>query len=44
VKQQAEDLQLPHYEVDGNRSPDEMTELVELHFDPYLIQHFQQRK
>jgi adenylate kinase family enzyme len=44
VKQQAEELHLPHYEVDGSRSLEEMTELVERHFDPYLIQHFGQHK
>ena len=37
VKRQADELGLPVYEVDGSRSPDEMTELVERHFDPYLI-------
>jgi hypothetical protein len=37
-------LHLPHYEVDGSRSLEEMTELVERHFDPYLIQHFGQHK
>jgi adenylate kinase family enzyme len=44
VKQQTEELQLPLVEVDGSRSPDEMTELVERHFDPYLIQHFSKKK
>ncbi len=44
VKQQAEELHLPCYEVDGSRSLEEMTDLVERHFDPYLIQHFSQRK
>lgn len=44
VKQQAEELHLPLYEVDGNRSLEEMTDLVERHFDPYLIQHFSQHK
>lgn len=44
VKQQAEALSLPVYEVDGSRSLEAMTELVEQHFDPYLIaclQHLQ---
>lgn len=40
VKRQAEELGLPIYEVDGSRSPDEMTALVERHFDPYLIEWF----
>jgi hypothetical protein len=44
VKQQAEEMHLPFYEVDGSRSLEEMTELVERHFDPYLIQHFSQKK
>jgi adenylate kinase family enzyme len=44
VKQQAEERHLPIYEVDGSRSPEEMTELVERHFDAYLIQHFSQKK
>lgn len=44
VKRQAEELHLPLYEVDGSRSPAEMTELVERHFDPYLIQYFSQPK
>ena len=44
VKQQAEERHLPIYEVDGSRSLEEMTELVEGHFDPYLIQHFSQNK
>ncbi|GHO90987.1 ATPase AAA [Reticulibacter mediterranei] len=44
VKQQAEELHLPLLEVDGSRSPEEMTELVERHFDPYLIQHFRKKK
>ena len=37
VKRQAEDLGLPVVEVDGSRSIDEMVELVERHFDPYLL-------
>jgi len=44
VKQQAEERQLHIYEVDGSRSLEEMTELVERHFDPYLIQYFSQYK
>jgi adenylate kinase family enzyme len=40
VKRQAEELGLPLYEVDGSRSMEEMTELVERHFDPYLIEGF----
>jgi adenylate kinase family enzyme len=44
VRRQGEELHLPLYEVDGSRSLDEMTELVEKHFDPYLIQHFRQQK
>lgn len=44
VKQQAEDLHFPMYEVDGSRSPEEMTELVERHFDPYLLDYFQAMK
>jgi hypothetical protein len=44
VKQQAEALHLPVYEVDGSRSAAEMTELVERHFDPYLIECFQRMK
>ena len=43
VRQQVEELNLPCYEVDGSRSLEEMTELVERHFDPYLIQRFQGR-
>ena len=44
VKQQTEELRLPLYEVDGSRTLEEMTELVERHFDPYLIQLFNQEK
>jgi adenylate kinase family enzyme len=44
VKQQAEAMQLTVYEVDGSRSPAEMTELVEGHFDPYLIECFKRMK
>ena len=43
VRRQAEELNLPCYEVDGSRSLEELTELVERHFDPYLIQRFQGR-
>jgi hypothetical protein len=42
VKQQALDFSLAVHEVDGSRSRDEMTELVEQHFDPYLIARFKQ--
>ncbi len=38
VKQQAEALSLPIYEVDGSRSIEDMTELVERHFDPFLTE------
>ena len=44
VKRQAEAYHLPLYEVDGSRSLEEMTELVEGHFDPYLIEWFSRRK
>jgi adenylate kinase family enzyme len=44
VKQQAEAMQLTVYEIDGSRSSTEMTELVERHFDPYLIECFQRMK
>jgi adenylate kinase family enzyme len=44
VKQQAEAEQLFMYEVDGSRSIEEMTALVESHFDPYLIECFNQMK
>ena len=44
VKQQTEALSLPVIEVDGSRSSEEMTELVERHFDPYLIDYFQRTK
>ena len=37
VKQQAEERSLTVHVVDGSRSREEMTELVEQHFDPYLI-------
>jgi hypothetical protein len=35
-----EDLSLTVHEVDGSRSREEMTDLVERHFDPYLISRF----
>lgn len=38
VKQQAEALSLTVHEVDGSRSREAMTELVERHFEPYLIE------
>ena len=38
VKQQAEQRQLVVYEVDGGRSLDEMTALVEQHFEPYIME------
>jgi len=44
VKQQAEERHLPIYEVDGSRSLDEMIELVEKHFEPYLIECFKRQK
>lgn len=44
VKRQAEELSLPVYEVDGSRSLEEMTELVERHFDPYLIECFKRMR
>lgn len=37
VKQQVEAASLPLIEVDGSQSVEEMTEVVERHFDPYLI-------
>lgn len=40
VKRQTEELGLAVVEVDGSRSIEEMTELVERHFDPYLIAAF----
>jgi hypothetical protein len=40
VRHQAEELGLTIIEVDGSRSTDEMTELVEQHFDPYLLAAF----
>jgi adenylate kinase family enzyme len=44
VKQQAESLHLPIFEVDGNHSREEMVELVERHFAPYLTERFKRRK
>jgi hypothetical protein len=44
VKQQAETMHFTLYEVDGSRSPAEMTALVERHFDPYLIECFERMK
>ena len=44
VKQQAEQRNLTVYEVDGTRSLDEMTTLVEQHFEPYLIERLSQMK
>lgn len=44
VKQQAEALHLPVYVVDGNHTCEEMTELVESHFAPYLAERIKQRK
>lgn len=40
VKQQAEEQQLTVHTVDGSQSSAAMTELVEQHFDPYLIECF----
>ncbi|GHO58062.1 hypothetical protein [Ktedonobacter robiniae] len=44
VKQQAETLSLSVVEVDGSHPSEEMTELVERHFDPYLIEYFRRTK
>ena len=44
VKQQAETLHLPIYEVDGSRSREEMQELVENHFAPYLVDRLKRHK
>lgn len=38
VYQQAKELSLTVHKVDGSRSHEEMAELVERHFDPYLIE------
>ncbi|QBD81556.1 hypothetical protein EPA93_38545 [Ktedonosporobacter rubrisoli] len=40
VKQQAQDLRVPFYEVDGKRSLDEMIALVEQHFTPHIAERF----
>jgi hypothetical protein len=40
VRQQADELSLTVHVVDGSRSCDEMTELVERHFDSYLRAFF----
>lgn len=42
VKSQAEIRRLPIYEVDGGRSLDEMTLLVENHFEPYIVKRLSQ--
>ncbi|GCE45865.1 hypothetical protein EI42_02713 [Thermosporothrix hazakensis] len=44
VKAQAQRLQLPCYEIDGSRSLAEMTELVEQHFYPYIVEHMSKLK
>lgn len=44
VKQQAEEQRLVVTEVDGSCPVEEMTELVERHFDPYLIEYFKRRR
>jgi hypothetical protein len=44
VKQQAESLSLPHYEVDGSLSSEDLTELVERRFDPFLLDWVQRVK
>lgn len=44
IKQQAEELHLPIFEVDGSCSREEMTDLVERHFDSYLIECFKRRR
>ena len=40
VREQARQCNLPVYEIDGSRTLEEMTESVERHFDPYLIDVF----
>jgi hypothetical protein len=40
IRRQAEELPLTVQVVDGSRSLDEMTEMVERHFDPYLRAFF----
>ncbi len=42
VKQQAEERHLPYYEVHESRSLDKMTALVEKHFEPYIVERFDQ--
>jgi len=44
VKQQAGEQHLTVYEVDGSCPLAEMTELVESHFDPYLVDCFRRMK
>lgn len=44
VKQQAEELSLTVHEIDGKRSREEMVEMVEQHFDPYLLAWFSKNK
>lgn len=44
VKRQAEKLHLSVYEVDGSRSLDEMSVLVEQHFEPYIVERLKQFK
>lgn len=44
VKQQATQLQLPLFEVDGSRSLADMTEAVERQFDPYLLDCFSRKR
>lgn len=44
VKQQAARFHLSVYEVDGSHSVEEMTTLVEQHFEPYLIERLRQMK
>lgn len=42
VKQQAEKLHLPVYEVDGSNTLDEVMALVEKHFEPYIVKRLSQ--
>ncbi|MBO0783196.1 MAG: hypothetical protein J2P37_30650 [Ktedonobacteraceae bacterium] len=44
VRQEAEPRHLTFYEVDGSRSLDEMTALVEQHFEPYLVERLHSMK
>ncbi len=44
VKRQAESMSLPHYEVDGSLSSEDLMELVERRFDPFLIDWVQRAK